>query len=116
MIETADHTGHALTSRLMTIMAETIEQKHACTSVRQRIQEQQGIRQRRIVTGVKFEQQLLVVNRLNGLPVATVGLRSSQTGGKVEGEFDLRGLLQGIQIIWNLMALSCCQAITRMKC
>ena len=93
MIETADHSGHATASRLMTVMAETTEQKHACNLVRQCIQEQQGILQRYTSTAVQFEQQLLVINRLNGLPVATVGLHSSRTGGQVEGEFDLRGLL-----------------------
>lgn len=93
MIENADYSGHATASRLMTVMAETTEQKHACNLVRQRIQEQQGIRQRYTSTAVQFEQQLLVINRLNGLPVATVGLHSSRTGGQVEGEFDLGGLL-----------------------
>lgn len=95
MSETADHSAHALASRLITVMAETKEQKLACAAVRQQVQVLQGIRHRRILTGVGFEQQILLVNRLNGLPVATVGLRSSQAGGKVEGEFDLSGLLQG---------------------
>lgn len=93
MIENADYSGHTTASRLMTVMAETTEQKHACNLVRQRIQEQQGIRQRYTSTAVQFEQQLLVIYRLNGLPVATVGLHSSRTGGQVEGEFDLGGLL-----------------------
>jgi hypothetical protein len=95
MIETTDHFDHTYASRLMTVMAETAEQKHACMLVRQRVQKQQGLRQRRALTNTEFEQQLLVVNRLNGMPVATVGLRSSRTGGEVESEFDFRGLLTG---------------------
>ena len=94
MNEIADHSGSALASRLKTVMAETIEQKLACASVRQRVQEQQGIRHRRTLTAAEYEQQLLIVNRINGLPVATVGLNSSQAGGDIESEFDLRGLLQ----------------------
>jgi hypothetical protein len=94
MIEIADHSGSALASRLKTVMAETIEQKLACAAVRQRVQEQQGIRHRRTLTAAEYEQQLLIVNRLNGLPVATVGLNSSQAGGDIESEFDLRVLLQ----------------------
>lgn len=93
MIENADYSGHTTASRLMTVMAETTEQKHACNLVRQRVQEKQGIRQRRTSTIIQYEQQLLVINRLNGLPVATVGLHSSRTEGQVEGEFDLGGLL-----------------------
>lgn len=94
MIEIADHSGHALASRLKTVMAETQKQKLACAAVRQRVQEQQGIRHRRALTGVEFDHQLLVVNRLSGLPVATVGLNSNQAGGDIESEFDLRGLPQ----------------------
>jgi len=94
MIEIDDHSGHTFASRLMTVMAETKEQKQACATVRQRILELEGIRQRRALTGVEFDQQLLVINRLNGTPVATVGLRSSQAGGELESEFDLQGLLQ----------------------
>jgi len=92
MIESVDHSGHASASRLMTVMAETNEQKLACFTLRQRVQEQQGIRHCRTLTGVEFEHQLMVVNRLNGLPVATVGLRTSQTA-ELESQFDLRGLL-----------------------
>ena len=95
MIETPHHSGHALTSQLMTVIAETAEQQHACAVVRQRVQEQQGIRHRRVLSGVEFEQQLLVMNRNSGIPVATVGLYSSHRGGQVEGEFDLRELMQG---------------------
>ena len=95
MIETADHSGHTFANRLMTVMAETVEQQHACTAVRQSVQEQQGLRHRRALTNTEFEQQLLVVDRLNGMPIATVGLRSSRTGGGVESEFDFRGLLTG---------------------
>jgi hypothetical protein len=94
MIVIANHSGSALASRLKTVMAETIEQKLACAAVRQRVQEQQGIRHRRTLTAAEYEQQLLIVNRLNGLPVATVGLNSSQAGGDIESEFDLRVLLQ----------------------
>ena len=94
MTEIADHSGHALARRLKTVVAETKEQNLACAAVRQRVQEQQGIRHRRTLTGADYEQQLLVVNRLNGLPVATVGLNASQAGGNIESEFDLRGLLQ----------------------
>jgi hypothetical protein len=95
MIESADHSGHALASRLKTVMAETNEQKLACDALRQRVQEQQGIRHRRALTSAEYEQQLLVVNRLNGLPIATVGLNSNQAGGDIESEFDLHGLMQG---------------------
>jgi hypothetical protein len=95
MIEIADHSGHALTSGLVSVIAETVEQKHACAAVRQCVQEQQVIRHRRALTGVEFEQQLLVNNRKSGIPVATVGLYSSRRGGEIEGEFDLRGLMQG---------------------
>ncbi len=94
MIEIAHYSGHTFASRLITVMAETKEQKQACATVRQRVQEQQGIRYRRTLTGVEFELQLLVVNRVSGLPVATVGLNSSRAGGDVESEFDLTGLLQ----------------------
>jgi hypothetical protein len=94
MIEMAHHSGHTFASRFMTVMAETKEQKQACATLRQSVQEQQGIRYRRTLTGVEFEFQLLVVNRVSGLPVATVGLNSSQAGGDVESEFDLNGLLQ----------------------
>lgn len=95
MIETPHHSGHALTSRLMTVIAETAKQQHACAIVRQRVQEQQGIRHRRVLSGVEFEQQLLVMDRNSGMSVATVGLYSSHRGGQVEGEFDLRDLMQG---------------------
>jgi hypothetical protein len=95
MIETADHSGHALTSRLMTVIAETVEQQHACAIVRQWVQEQQGIRHRRVLSSDEFEQQLLVMDRNSGMPVATIGLYSSHRGGQVEGEFDLRDLMQG---------------------
>jgi hypothetical protein len=94
MIETAGHPRNTFASRLMTILAETEEQKIACATLRQRVQEQEGIRHRRALTGVDFEQQLLMINRMNGLPVATVGLNSSQRGGEVESEFDLRGLMR----------------------
>lgn len=94
MIEIADNAGHALASRFMTILVDTAEQELACTSLRQSIQEQEGIRHRRALTGAFFEQQLLVINQINGLPVATLGLTSSQRGGEVESEFDLRGLMQ----------------------
>jgi hypothetical protein len=94
MIKAADHSGHTFASRLMTILAETQEQIHACASLRQRIQAQEGIRHRRALTRMDFEQQLLMVNRLTGVPVGTVGLNSSHKGGEVESEFDLRGLMQ----------------------
>jgi len=94
MIEMADHSGHAFASRLMTVMAETKVQKLACDTVRQRVQEQQGIRHRRMLIGVDFEHQFLVINRVSGLPVATVGLNSTRAGGDVGSEFDLSGLLQ----------------------
>lgn len=94
MIENADHSDHVLASRLKTILAETREQKLACSVIRQRVQEQQGLRHRHVLTGAEYEHQLLVVNRLNGLPVATVGLNSNQAGGDIESEFDLRGLLR----------------------
>ena len=94
MIEIANHLGPAQASRLKTLLAEAEGQIHACTMLRQRIQELQGIRHRRALTGVEFEQQLLVVNRVSGVPVATVGLHSSPAGGEVESQFDLRGLLQ----------------------
>jgi hypothetical protein len=94
MIEMTDHPGHTFASRLMTVMAETKEQKQACASVRQRVQEQHGIRYRRTLTGVEFELQLLVVNRVSGLPVATVGLNSTRAGKDVENEFELSELLQ----------------------
>lgn len=93
MINNADHSGHTPASRIMTVMAVTAEQKQASFLLRQRVQEQQGLRCRRISTNAEFEQQLLVLNRIKGMSVATVGLRSSRTGGQVEGEFDLRGLL-----------------------
>lgn len=94
MTENADHGDHTPASRLMTVLAETAEQEQACFLVRQRIQEQQGLRCQRALTDIEFEQQLLVQSRLNGMPVATVGLHSSLTGGDVEGEFDFRGLMQ----------------------
>lgn len=95
MIETADHSEHRFANRLMTVMAETVEHKKACTAVRQSVQELEGIRHRRALTNTDFEQQLLVLDRLSGMPVATIGLRSSETGGEVEGEFDCRGLFTG---------------------
>lgn len=94
MTKTEDHYDHALTSRLRTVIAGTVEQKQACSLVRQRVQDQQGLRCRNALTKTDFEQQLLVQDRLSGMPVATVGLRSSLRGGEVEGEFDLRGLMQ----------------------
>ena len=95
MTENADHGGHTPASRLMTVLAETAEQEQACFLVRQRMHDQQGLRCRRTLINADFEQQLLVQDQLSGMPVATVGLRSSLEGGEVEGEFDLRGLMQG---------------------
>lgn len=92
MIEITDHMS---ANRLMTVIAESPEQKQACTSLRHRVLEQQGLRCQRALTNADFERQLLVQDRLSGMPVATVGLRSSLTGGEVEGEFDLRGLMHG---------------------
>ena len=94
-MQATDHSDHKFESRLMTIKAESNEQQLACTDLRRRVQKQEGIRHRRTLTSIDHEQQLLVVDRLNGLPVATVGLTSSQYGGEIEGAFNLRGLMQG---------------------
>ena len=73
MIETADHSEHRFANRLMTVMAETVEHKKACTAVRQSVQELEWIRHRRALTNTDFEQQLLVLDLLSGIPVATAG-------------------------------------------
>ena len=93
MIENADHSEHRFANRLMTVIAETAEQKQVCINVRQNVQAQQGLRYRRTLTNTDFEQQFLVVDRMNGMAIATVGLYSSRTGGEVEGEFDCSNLL-----------------------
>ncbi len=91
MIENADHSGNPVASRIMTIMVTNAEQKHACATVRQQVQA--GVRHRRVINDDHFIQQFLIVDRLNGLPIATAGLSSSHVGGEVESEFDLRGLM-----------------------
>ncbi len=93
-MEATEHSEHKIESRLMTIRVESEEQKLVCTGLRRRVQEQEGIRHRRALTGIDFEQQLLVLDRRSGLPVATVGFNSSYHGGEVESEFDLRDLIQ----------------------
>lgn len=94
-MEATDHSDQKFESRFVTLLVESNEQQLAGTELRRRVQEQEGIRYRRTLTSVNFEKQLLVVDRLNGLPVATVGLTSSQYGGEIESAFDLRGLMQG---------------------
>lgn len=94
MINAAEPTGHTIASRFMAVIAETPEQIQACARLRERIQALEGIRHRRALTSMDFEQQILIVNRITGMPVATAGLNSSHKGGEVESEFDLRGLLQ----------------------
>jgi hypothetical protein len=96
-MEATDHSGHKFECRLITLLIESNEQQLACTELRRRVQEQEGIRHRRTLTSVNFEKQLLVVDRLNGLPVATVGLTSSQYGGEIESAFDLSGLMLGTE-------------------
>lgn len=94
MINTAEPKGLTTASRFMSVVAETQGQLHACAKLRERLQELEGVRHRRALTDMDFEQQILMVNRITGMPVATVGLNSSRRGGEVESEFDLRGLLQ----------------------
>ncbi len=93
-MEAINPPDHGDESRLMTILVKSEEQRLACLSLRRRVRELEGMRHRRASPGIDFEKQLLVLDRISGLPMATVGLNTSHHGGEVESEFDLRELMQ----------------------